>query len=192
MSAVHDVHDTDPAPAPGGNGHDHGPPCAVHAAELVELRNASHRAELRDAEARLAWGEIRDAVRALAGTVSDEIDARTKRDAEVTQAILELTAVIGSPPDPTTGKPGTGMRGQWIAAINTVIKSEARREMPSLMDDESEVTGVLDREALVFAKRKAERDRRVMLVRAIVAGVLAIISALVTAAVTLIPLLRGG
>jgi len=191
VSAVHDVHDTDPAPAPGGNGHDHGPPCAVHAAELIELRNASHRAELRDAEARLAWGEIRDAVRALAGTVSDEIDARTKRDAEVKQAILELTAVIGSPPDPTTGKPGTGMRGQWVAAINTVIKSEARRDMPSLMDDESEVTGVLDREALVFAKRKAERDRRVMLVRAIVAGVLAIISALVTAAVTLIPMLKG-
>lgn len=192
MSAVHDVHDTDPAPAPGGNGHDHGPPCAVHAAELVELRNASHRAELRDAEARLAWGEIRDAVRALARALDDERAARAKRDAEVTQAILELTAVIGTPPDPTTGKPGTGMRGQWIAAINTVIKSEARREMPSLMDDESEVTGVLDREALVIAKRKAERDRRVMLVRAIVAGVLAIIGALVTAAVTLIPLLRGG
>jgi hypothetical protein len=123
--------------------------------------------------------------------VSDEIDARTKRDAEVTQAILELTAVIGSPPDPSTGKPGSGMRGQWVTAINTVLRSEARREMPSLTGDESEVTGILDRESLVLAKRKAERDRRVMLVRAVVAGVLAIIGALVTAAVTLIPMLRG-
>lgn len=190
MSTAIAAHDTDPAPAPDGNGHDHGPPCAVHAAELVELRNAAHRAELRDAEARLAWTEVRDAVRALASTVSDEIAARTKRDADVTQAILELTAVIGTPPDPSTGKPGTGMRGQWVAAINTVIASEARREMPSLTGDESEVTGILDRGALVVAKRRAERDRHVMLVRAIVAGIVAIIAALVTAAVTLIPLLK--
>ena len=185
MKSTDEAHDTDPAPR--GNGHhDSNPyPCTVHAAELVLLRDT--------------LDEIRTAVKAISRQLGDEIDSRKKWAGEVEFALLEqangfraLTAVIGEPPDQTTGKPGTGMRGQWVSAINAVIKSSTRRELPSLAADETdEVTGVMDRETLVIRARKAERDRRIMLVRAVVAGVLAIIGALVTAAVTLIPMLRG-
>ena len=82
------------------------------------------------------------------------------------------------------------MRGQWVKAINEVIKSEARREFPSITDDESEVTGIMDRSTLVVAKRKAEKDRQVMRTRAIIGGILAIIGALTTTATVLIPLLK--
>lgn len=78
---------------------------------------------------------------------------------ELQQDVGRVVSVLGEPPDPTTGAPGSGMRGQWVAAINAVIKGEARRLHPALDDDEDEVTGVLDREALVIAKRKAEFDR---------------------------------
>lgn len=195
---VSDEPDTDPTIRKSPNGHDKGRPCAVHAAELVTLRDEarSNHKELMEVKENLhlhskVLEEVRDLTKNLSRAFSDEMERWRERDAEIEKAVLELIAVIGEPPDPTTGKPGTGMRGQWVKAINEVIKSEARRDMPSLMDDESEVTGALDRESLVIAKRKAERDRRVMLVRAIVAGVLAIIGALVTAAVTLIPMLKG-
>jgi hypothetical protein len=188
MNRPDEAHDTDPSPAPDGNGKgvrdSQRFPCTIHAAQLVETREF--------------LGEMRTALAAISGQLGDEIATRKKWAGEVEFALLEqanairqLTSVIGEPPDQTTGKAGTGMRGQWVSAINAVIKSSARREMPSITAEESdEVTGVMDRETLVIRARKAERDRHVMLVRAVVAGVLAIIGALVTAAVTLIPMLR--
>lgn len=193
MSTAIAAHDTDPAPAPKGNGHhDSNPyPCTVHAAELVLLRDT--------------LDEIRTAVKAISRQLGDEIESRKEWADNVGFALTEqatqlkmqasqlrsVVEVLGEPPDQTTGRPGTGMRGQWVSAINAVIKSSTRRELPSLTADETEeVTGVMDRETLVIRARKAERDRHVMLVRAVVAGVLAIIGALVTAAVTLIPLLK--
>ena len=189
--------DTDPTIRKSPNGHDEGRPCAVHAAELVILRDEarSNHKELMEVKENLhlhskVLEEVRDLTKNLSRAFSDEMERWRERDAEIEKAVLELIAVIGEPPDPTTGKPGTGMRGQWVKAINEVIKSEARREFPSITDDESEVTGIMDRSTLVVAKRKAEKDRQVMRTRAIIGGILAIIGALTTTATVLIPLLK--
>ncbi len=50
MTATHPARDTDPAPAPHGNGHDRGPKCAVHEAAIVELRTSLSRLETRVTE----------------------------------------------------------------------------------------------------------------------------------------------
>lgn len=52
MSTAIAAHDTDPAPAPRPNGGDHGPPCAVHEAAIVELRATM-------AEVRVTLAEIK-------------------------------------------------------------------------------------------------------------------------------------
>jgi len=155
-----DIHDTDPAPAPKrGNGHDDGLPCAVHAAELVALRDMVVTVAQEAGVTREILKELRDLTKAQSTRLEDEIVAREKRDAETTGAILELVGVIGEPPDESTGKPGRGMRGQWVKAINTVLREGARREMPSILDDESDITSVMERPTLVVAKRKAERGQ---------------------------------
>jgi hypothetical protein len=103
-------------------------------------------------------------------------------------SITKLVDVIGHPPDPTTGKPGSGMRGQWVAAINTIVKHEARRQMPSITEPEGEITGSFDREALVFAKRRAEKDRKSIRIKAIGAVIVAVIAAASAAATQIIPM----
>lgn len=170
MRTREDEHDTDPAPPPRGNGHDD------------EERTPSTHA--------MMLLEVRDAVRAIAGRLDGEIDRRERWEETVSFALKELSQevravrdTLGEPPDPSTGKPGFGMRGQWVAALNAVIRSEARRELPSLSADESEVTQTLDRETLVIAKRKAERDaararRDERRIKAIAGAAVAIIGAI--------------
>lgn len=191
---LREVHDTDPAP--GGNGHGDGYPCAVHAAELQEGRKV--------------MAELRDAVKILSGRLDDEADSRAKRDNDVEEAIVNqiaataaltkqiqnLVTVIGEPPDPSTGTPGHGMRGQIAVGINSAIRAGIRKELPSLNadDPESEITGVMDRNTLVVTKRAAEYDAamaretvRTARIKAWGGVAIGIIGALAAAGVALLP-----
>jgi len=111
---------------------------------------------------------------------------RAKRDHEIEEAIVLLTAdvgalvkKIGAAPDLSTGETGSGMCGQIAAAVNASIKGAARREMPSLIDaEESEVTGIMDRDALVARARIAEAHAAKIRIAAYAAGAVAVIVAI--------------
>jgi hypothetical protein len=181
MTRVEDVvHDTDPAPAPRGNGHDSGPPCAVHAAELVELRVTTRAT--RD-----VLVELRDLARAQSARLEDHIARTERRDADVEQAILELTASIGTNPDPIAGRAGTGLRGAVSMMLNHTIRANARREYPSLVDaEESETTGVLDRETLIIERRVALARARRITITAWAGAIAVVLGAIATAVATLV------
>ena len=141
-------HDTAPAPPPRakrncGGCHDEDPP-------VVKLALLETREYLR---------ELFDSTTAIRLRLDDEIKARVVRDASIEQAILELTASVGTSPDPIAGTAGTGLKGAVAKLLNHTIREGVRREHPSIVDDEeSEITGVMDRSTLVIEKRKARRD----------------------------------
>lgn len=138
-------------PPSGNGGSSEGAfPCLMHSAQIA------HNAEVQK--------QILDAVRALSRRLDDEAATRARWAGDIEYALLEqsaatkrLTEVVGTPPDPSTGAPGSGMRAQLALGINHMTRLGVRREMPSLLDEESEVTGNYDRETLVAMKRHAER-----------------------------------
>jgi len=182
--------DTDRAPR-SGNGGDKSYPCAAHQAALVELREA-----LRSSGAMML--EVRDMTRLMAQRLDDEIAGRKDRDDDLTQAILELTASIGTSPDPISGSPGTGLKGAVCVALNHTIRAEAKSKYPPSMREESEITGMMDRASLVVAKRVAKHElleararARKIEIGAWTGGVVLVIGA-VTAAVAQILSTLGG
>jgi hypothetical protein len=157
----------------------------VHAAELAENRQT-----LR---------EVRELAGGISRRLDDAIATWEGRDADVERAVLELVAVVGEAPDPSTGRLGSGMRGQIAAAINAAMRAGIRREMPSLLDEEeSDITSTHDRATLIARARAAERwqsEGEIALRRETIkawAGLACgVIGALAAAAAVLIPLLRG-
>lgn len=193
------THDTDPAPARKGNGHDEKYPCAAHEAGIVENRKII--------------GEVRNLAQAISKTLGDDIETRTQWQEDVGFALTEQTAaittltkriddlaeVIGTGPDVSIGSRGTGLRAQVAAAINAATRAGVRREMPSLADadDESEITGVMDRPTLVVAKRAAQRNEaqaleavRTAHIKAWGGVAVGVIGAIAAALAYLIPLLK--
>lgn len=173
-------HDTDPSPAPEGNGKglrdSQRYPCAVHEAALVELRGV--------------LGELRDLARGISRRIDDEIDNRTKRDADIEQAILELTASIGTSPDPIAGTVGTGLKGAVCVALNHTLRESARAKHPSMVDEEeSEVTGILDRRTLVVERRMAQAKARKIEIGAWAGGAVVVIGAVAAAVVQVLRML---
>jgi len=92
-----------------------------------------------------------------------------RTQSEFRNATEDLKTLIGEPPDPSTGRAGTGLRGRYAIALRTT----ARRTFPSIRDtdagadadsDEGEDTSIQDRTELVarlklaeFAERKQNR-----------------------------------
>jgi len=178
VTAACQAHDTDPAPGPGGNGHDNGLPCATHQAELVETRGVLK--------------ELRELTRAISRQLGDEIAARAARDAEIEKAILELIAAIGVSPDPIAGTQGSGLKGAVCVALNHSLRENARHVHPSLVnDEESEITSVMDRKTLVVERRLAMARARKIEIGAWTGGAVVVIGAVAAAVVEVIKMLGG-
>lgn len=175
-----------------GDGQDSSPyPCTIHAAQLVENRQL--------------LVETRDAIKALCRRIDDESATRVRWAGDIefglleqTAAIKNLTAIVGTPPDQSTGTPGSGMRAQLAAAVNHATRVGVRQFAPSIVDEEeSEVTGTYDRETLIAVKRLAERklltsedSRRKAMIAAYASGLVLVIGAIAAALTQIIPLLR--
>lgn len=183
------AHDTDPAPSgnDGGNGRDTRYPCAIHAAQLVETRDV--------------LVEVRDLAGSISTRLGDEIANRAKRDDDIEEAIVLLTAevqtlttVVGTAPDVSTGATGTGMRGQVALAVNAALRAGARREMPSLVDAdyESEVTGIQDRTTLLTRARAAEHAESKLKHRLLLAAIGLGVTTVTTIGTVLVAWLTGG
>ena len=108
---------------------------------------------------------MQDTLKAMSEKLDTAVRVWTARDSTIEKAILELVAVIGEPPDQSTGKYGTGIRGQLVVAINAVSRAGMRIDHPNMppqpdIPEESEITGVQDRHVLVARIRAAEFGKK--------------------------------
>jgi len=96
---------------------------ALHAERIADIQG--HMSMLR---------EIRSAVLCMSHRLDDEIASRRLSDAAIADLhddVRAITVLLGEPPDCSTGTPGSGMRGQWVSAINAVLRARHDSVMPA-------------------------------------------------------------